>query len=650
MKHWLMGLFLMTSLVMGQSLNVVENEFVKIITGTEGFDYPRFSIETTGGNPSHAMDDQRPLIYGRPKPWTSYTSIAIDGEVYGFGTQTLKRAGKKAKYGQVIDSVVTHNAIVVRSRAGDVLATQTLSLFRNPLTNVNDAVLIEYQLKNEAKVTRNIGLRIMMDTLLGTNDAAPFRIGEEAVVSEKKYEGRDIMDFWQSFDSLANPTVIAQGILRYPPAGLTPPDQLILMNWGALADQPYRVAVNEGASFIRDGEDEPDTALALFYEKKPLGPSQVRTYRTVMGLGGVTLAPGDLALGLTAPTTLAITDPHHYTIIAYVSNTGGFEATNAIARLTLPPGLILVKGRLQVDVGNIQPGGARQLMYVVRVDSKKGNEGLHDVSLVVSSDTLADQVLSRSVTLTGQPRLTLTPVGTPRIERGTDSFLTLPVRISNDSDVAISNTVLSLHADTPFDLPSFESSKKHLPLLPAGDQRIVSWLVHVNQWWQGMHPLPIQMSSDYTRSVTTNAMAQIVLGEQRVQLYYSEPSFFVGDYGYLWLTMIDMPAFRGLNLTLHWDPNQLAPIRISPEPWLIESNPDILSSWEVTGNQMTLHQLRADTPAWRRIIAKWHFKVLKAGDATVQIKQNGKVLNDITLELRSREYNKNNMEVTNVEL
>ena len=88
---WLIAILIPLS---AQSLNIVENEFIKIIVGPEGFDYPRFSIETTGGDPSRDEDDNLPLIYGRPKPWTSYTSIAINNDVYGFGNQTKKRSGK----------------------------------------------------------------------------------------------------------------------------------------------------------------------------------------------------------------------------------------------------------------------------------------------------------------------------------------------------------------------------------------------------------------------------------------------------------------------------------------------------------------------------------------------------------------------------
>ncbi|MEK9728002.1 MAG: hypothetical protein VW397_07865 [Candidatus Margulisiibacteriota bacterium] len=639
MKQLIILLMAISSIGFSQTLNIVENEFVKIITGPEGFDHPRFSIETTGGDPSRLNDNNLPLIYGRPKPWTSYTSVAIDGVVYGFGTQTLKRAGKNAQYGQVIRSEVGDDAIVTTATFGQLKATQRLSLFRNPLTNVKDAVLIEYELKNEAKVTRDIGLRIMMDTMLGSNDAAPFRIGEEAIVTEKKVIGDQITDFWQSFDSLASPNIIAQGILRYAPANLTPPDELILMNWGTLADMPYRVQVNEGASFIREGEDEPDTALALFYEKRPLGPNQTRTYRTVMGLGGVTLAPGDLALGLTAPSTLAITDPNLYTIIAYISNTGGFTATNAKVELQLPEGLRLVKGQKVTDVSNILSGGSRQLMYVVKLDAKDAKEGTHKIELKVISESLPDQILNRDIVFKGQPRLILVPIGTPTIKRGFDQFVDVPFEVRNESEVSISNIDLRMNAIAPFEVPVFEGENKRVAILPSGKSQQVLWKLKVNEWWQGQHSVDVSIRSDYTNKVTQNSMINVQLGSPKTKLYYSQPEFETDEYGYLWITLIDMPTFSGLNLRLTWDPEFLKAIRVSPEPWLIESNSDILDAFVITENAMEIIGLEAKTPPWRMIVGKWHFKALKSGQTNVQIKQDDLILDDINISIRTNKLN-----------
>ena len=238
-------LLLCINILIVADVTTIQNDFVKIVVSPDGFDQGRFSIETTGGDPSRQSDDNSPLIYGRPKPWTSFTTIAVDDTFYGFGTQTIKRAGKKAIYGQVVDHSKTDTMVVHTSQLKDVEVKQQLSFFRNPLSNVEDAVLIEYILTNQSQVTRNIGLRIMMDTMLGKNDAAPFRIGNDSIESEQQLIGDDILDYWQTFDSLVKPNVIGQGLLRHPPAGLTPPDKLILMNWGSLADNVFDVKLIE---------------------------------------------------------------------------------------------------------------------------------------------------------------------------------------------------------------------------------------------------------------------------------------------------------------------------------------------------------------------------------------------------------------------
>ena len=635
--QWMLWLMMMIS-IQGQSLNVVQNEFIKIITGPEGFDHPRFSIETTGGDPSRDEDNQLPLIYGRPKPWTSYTTVAIDDVIYGFGTQTIKRAGKKAQYGQVVSSTITKNAMMAEAVMGPLRGIQTLTLFRNPITNVEDSVLIEYRLINESNTTKNIGLRMMMDTMLGKNDAAPFRIGNDAVQTETSYKGEEIMDYWQSFDSLATPNIIAQGILRYPPASLTPPDELILMNWGALADNPYRVRVNKGDSFIRDGEDEPDTALALFYDKKPLGPKEVRVYRTVMGLGGVTLAPGDLSLGITAPSYISVTDPDAYTMVAYISNTGGFTATSANATLQLPTGLTLVTGNQQEFLGDILPGGSRQLVYFVKMDHISATEGAKDISFVVSSNTLPDQILNRTVTFTGQPKLSIQSMGMPTIKRGFDQFVDVPIKITNESDVAVANVALTIKPrNSPLSVASFDQHEQMISVVDPHDSQQVSWKLKVDEWHGGTHQIPIQMKSVYTKAITQSVPIRIELGKPKAKLYFSQPSFFIGDYGYVWIALLDMTTFSGLNLKLTWNENLVLPIRVSPQPWLIESTKNAMEMFVVTQNAMEIMDLAAKDPPWRMIVGKWHFKVIKEGDVIIRLWQGDQLLDELKIVLRKQE-------------
>ncbi len=639
---WLM---IFSILINASTLNVVENDFIKIVIGPDGFDQGRFSIETTGGDPSRDNDDNLPLIYGRPKPWTSYTTVAIDKTNFGFGTQTIKRAGKKARYGQIISKKLMEDRIEIKTQMEDVFVTQTLRFFRNPLTNVKDSILIEYHIFNDSETDKDIGLRIMMDTMLGKNDAAPFRIGNESIIAEKAFYKQDIVDYWQSFDSLATPNIIAQGVLRYSPAALTPPDELILMNWGTLADQPYKVTIVEGRSFIREGEEEPDTALALLWNRQSLASKKARIYRTVMGLGGISLAPGDLSLGLSAPSELAVTDPNEYIIVAYVSNTGGFSVKDSKAIIALPAGLEMVKGNKIEDLETILPNGSRQLVYKIKVDPKKVIQATRPIQLTITSSTLDDQIIKRDVKFTGQPILSLEKVGNPIIQRGFDQFVDVPIKVTNKSSVAVSDIQIEIGTSNALVLPKFESRLKEISKLDPWESQQVSWKLKVAKWSQGEHDLAIVAKSSFTKDKKINAQVSITLGKPMGKLFYSEPSFFIGDYGYIWMTLMDMPTFDGLDLTLTWDENYLKPIRVSPEPWLIEANNDIIDNFNSTKNVLQINDLSAESPPWRMIIGKWHFKVLDYGDTNVKLWQGDEQIDSIQLTLRREDKLKNEKEV-----
>ena len=69
----------------------LENEFIKIVVNNVD-SKGRFSLETTLGNPDQDNDNYQDLIYGKPLPWTSYTTFLIDGNPYIFGNE-----GKKLK-------------------------------------------------------------------------------------------------------------------------------------------------------------------------------------------------------------------------------------------------------------------------------------------------------------------------------------------------------------------------------------------------------------------------------------------------------------------------------------------------------------------------------------------------------------------------
>lgn len=195
----------------------IGNEFIKIVVNQNAQDQGRFAIETTSGDPGNPSDNEQSLIYGRPIPWTSYTTLRIDDDDYIFGGPSRKlekRTGKELQTGTPIRQVTTDDRIITDFDYDGITARQVLSFFRTPTTRVKDSALIEYEITNKTKKSITLGIRVMLDTKLGSNDGAPFRIGSRAITSEILVPKADLLPYWQTFDSLTAPTVVAQGTLE----------------------------------------------------------------------------------------------------------------------------------------------------------------------------------------------------------------------------------------------------------------------------------------------------------------------------------------------------------------------------------------------------------------------------------------------------
>ena len=255
------------------------NEYIAISVNATDENTGRFSVQTTGGDPDRPSDDDSPLIYKVPgqSPWTSYTTIRIDGVDYVFGGRPTERAGRTGLFGEQVlaPQLVDDSRIDTAYQIGPILALQSLSIIRSSTTGLLDTVRIEYVLENTSDRSVNVGLRIMLDTMLGQNDGAPFRVGELAIVSDTRFEGDAIPEFWQAFDSLSDPRVMAQGSLRG--SDVTVPDSVAFSNWGAMADGLWDFNFEPGRDFTRLGEFELDSATAMYWNPRPLAPGERRS-------------------------------------------------------------------------------------------------------------------------------------------------------------------------------------------------------------------------------------------------------------------------------------------------------------------------------------------------------------------------------------
>ena len=402
----------------------LENEAIRLTLNNTDDGRGRFAVDITGGDRTRATDDGQPLIYGRPVPWTSFTTIRLDGHDYSFGGATARRSGKGLAVGkEVIPPLGREGALVTTWRYGDLEVTQHLSIAEGPTTGRPDTARIAYTMVNRGPVRHRVGLRVCLDTMLGGNDGAPFRLGQRQILSDETLRGSTAEPYWQAFDSLGEPRVIAQGTL----AGgeLTPPDRIYFTNWGTLADDGWEPALVAGRDFTRLGEFEPDSAVALLWEEADLPPGGVLNRVTYYGLGGVTIAQGRLSLGLTAPAGVPSGQGNTFMILGYLENRGEGVAQEAALTLELPRSLRPLSP-LRVELGRIRSGESRQVAWMVEAVGT----GTARIKVTANAFRLPAIAVERDIRLVAPARLEVTTLKPPVIQASSGRYLPYPVPLT----------------------------------------------------------------------------------------------------------------------------------------------------------------------------------------------------------------------------
>ncbi len=602
-------------------LLVVRNDLVKIVVNNEFQDTGRFALETIAGNPENPNDDNMPLIYGRPKPWTSYSTFLIDGQSYVFGGPTKKRAGKSGKYGKLVSQSIIDNKVVTVCQFDTLLITQSLALFNNPISAAKDAVLIEYQIENAGFAPRKVGARIMLDTMLGNNDGAPFRIGTDAIEAERLFSGGQILPFWQAFDDLASPNVVAQGILSSDDIELTKPERMGLVNWGTLADNPFEIPFERGRSFIREGENIPDTALALFWSETVIPAKGRRVIRTAYGLGGLSVSAGEMRLGLTAPAKMFGTQNSSYLVMGYVQNAGKLVARNSVATFDFPPGTEIVSGTNSVKLGDLRPGESRQIPITVRVT--KVSPGTHNLVLKIDSETVKDNRLTREVQIVNPARIDVR-LSVPKVV-GDSGNLFFPVDATLRNNEAMPLTVVSATLILPPSaaVASFDIATKKIDFIPPNSSVTVNWMVKVAANSRD----PIKSTVSVTgQEINPKTWAEVSAVTQVAPTYrlitHDVPS---SNYGYCLIEFMNPLAAAVVQPALTFDPASVSIESIIFPTLLAQNTP------ERRGGAILFFPISTNALPQSIYIAKIRYKKIGADTSTMTLQIDGKTVESVPI-------------------
>lgn len=345
-----------------------------IVFGINNLNHRFELLRTTGGIPDIPSDDNRDILQPR-QPSLSAVYIFIDGKPHKLGLH-----GRSLR-----PPFVTNNDRIVSEWSfGKIIVRQTAQLVEGPFSGLPDSVRFSCEIRNLDSVPHTIGAKVVFDTFLGPNDAAPFLVPLTDAVG-KEHRAVTVPDYLVGLDTLRDPAPPFHAVLRGP--GIAGPDALVFAAAEKLNNSGWDIPVEPDKPLKDPRTGLPDTAFALFWGPVTFPPAgqagSAKRLSTILGLAVPTIQTGD-------PIDLALVAPRHlrspsFSVIAVLRNNNAFRSVkNATIQLGLPPGCTVSSPNPVLGVPQIAPGTERVLSYTI--DASAMPEGEHTVSLTVNAE------------------------------------------------------------------------------------------------------------------------------------------------------------------------------------------------------------------------------------------------------------------------
>jgi len=332
--------------------------------------------------------DNKTLLFEFPdEPWISHLNVKIDDVVYS--NDSCRTNARRLP--MIVDPHIVDNSIICTWQVNDVIIEQQLT--PEQYSESTGAILIQYEITNNDDQPHQVGLLLIMDTMINCNDSAAVATNYGYSNTAQQFVAPNIPDYFQAFEKdPVTPGLIAQGTLKGGKA--VPPDVFIVGYWPELVSVAWDFSPGSGLY--------EDSAVLLHWNEKPLAPGEIRIIATYFGIGEVTVAPGKLSLNVSSPNELQYIDsqldPNPFFIYLTVTNTGFSQATDVQATLRLPQGLNLpenettTKGMSPANNNLLAPDSSRLVSWKVNAAMPRRDTTLLVTIDVTSSNTEANAI------------------------------------------------------------------------------------------------------------------------------------------------------------------------------------------------------------------------------------------------------------------
>ncbi len=290
-----------------------------------------------------AVDPQNPK---NPKRLTFHTRglsnnavVRIDGNdrVFGrLGGEWYERPADEGKWGKRATYRFYEQILVTQTV--DVVAGEPVEVGEGRLERFYDTCQVRYTIRNAGAKSHVVGLRFLLDTYIGGNDAAPYTIpGLPGMIDIGSQDLRPPVPLPDFIQALENPSLQDPGLVAYlnPKIGgqVEPPSRISLTRPPGSEYFQWEVPVVN----IRGPRQLPDSAIVMYWDEAELRPGQIREAGFAYGLGNLASKTGRIALTVGGSFAAG----GELSVVALVSDPGAKETLT----LKLPRGLSLIQGQ-----------------------------------------------------------------------------------------------------------------------------------------------------------------------------------------------------------------------------------------------------------------------------------------------------------------
>jgi hypothetical protein len=344
----------------------------------------RFGVIEPGTEPRRLTYDK----YGR----TNSTILRIDGKDVPFGgpagrwigdmQQNSGLYGGKKSVWLYTDSRGQTKVQVQVTQLVELIPGEPVEDPRNKskLKRYLDTVRVRYLIENKGSDDAQVGLRMLLDTMIGDNDGVPFTVPGRSGLVGKMAEfptAKEVPDFIQVLENadLKNPGVVA--FLNLKLGGtVEPPSRVLLTQWPGRTMPLDRWEIPLRP--FNGADPEPDSAVVMYWNEQPVKAGATREVGFSYGRGTLSVSTNK-HLGISVGGSF--TPGGSMTVVALVNE----PAKGETLELKLPHGLKLISDSAKQTVPPV-PEGAQAQQSPVTWHIQAEREGTFTFEIISSTN------------------------------------------------------------------------------------------------------------------------------------------------------------------------------------------------------------------------------------------------------------------------